>query len=251
VEFEGPGLLAARAARYGIGLEVHCMYAGDAPPDLDRVAGLVVLGGPMGAGDVEAHPHLAPEAELLRRAVAAELPILGICLGAQLLARALGSEVRRGPEPEVGLGGVILTGDGRIDPVLGPAGPLVPVLHWHEDTFDLPPGAVRLASTPAYPDQAFRAGRLAYGFQFHVELDRGLASSVRPHLPPGTFIAEPGRAAVERIGIGILDRFFELAGAVRRPPARARSIDGQTDAHPSMRHPPVDHAVAVDHEEAP
>jgi GMP synthase (glutamine-hydrolysing) len=227
------------------------MYAGDGLPDLDRLAGLVVLGGPMGVGDVEAHRHLAAEQDLLRRALAAELPILGVCLGAQLLARALGSEVRRGPEPEVGLGAVVLTGDGRTDPVLGPAGPLVPVLHWHQDTFDIPPGAVRLASSPAYPNQAFRVGRVAYGFQFHVELDRGLAGALRPHLPPGTSIAGPGRAAVERIGTGILDRFFELAGAVRRTPGRATSLDGQSDAHSPMRHPPAHHAVGVDDQEAP
>jgi GMP synthase (glutamine-hydrolysing) len=154
------------------------MYAGDALPELDRVGGLVVMGGPMGVDDTDAHPHLAAERDLLAGALQLGLPVLGVCLGAQLLARALDGEVWRGPELEIGLGGVALTDQGRADPVLGPAGRAVPVLHWHQDTFEIPDGAVRLAGSPAYPNQAFRFGRLAYALQFHVELDRTLAAQV-------------------------------------------------------------------------
>jgi GMP synthase (glutamine-hydrolysing) len=137
--------------------------------------------------------------------------VLGVCLGSQQLAAALGAEVKHGPEREIGLGRVELTPEGLADPVLGPAADGaagLPVVHWHGDTFDVPPGAVRLASSDRYPNQAFRAGPRAYGLQFHVEVDRALAAGWEPHLPAGVELAEPGRAAVERAGRSVLERFF-------------------------------------------
>ena len=120
---------------------------------------------------------------LLHAVVERELPILGVCLGAQLLAVALGARVEKGSRPEVGVGEVRLTRDGRGDPVLAPAGPTVPVVHWHEDTFEIPKSAVRLADSALYPNQAFRVGRSGYGFQFHVEVDRALADAWAERLP--------------------------------------------------------------------
>jgi GMP synthase-like glutamine amidotransferase len=216
VEFEGPGLIAPVAARHCVGLDVHCLYAGDSVPRLDSLGGLVVMGGPMSAGDTPAHPHLAEERALMAEAVEAGLPVLGVCLGAQLLARALGAGVFRGEHAEVGLGEVELTREGRADPILGPAGSPLPVLHWHQDTFDLPEGAVRLAGSHHYPNQAFRVGPLAYGLQFHVELDRELAAQLRHHLPAGVELPDRPRERVERAGWPILDRFFALAAS--RPP---------------------------------
>jgi GMP synthase (glutamine-hydrolysing) len=140
------------------------------------LAGLVVLGGPMGVGEIEAHPHLRAEIDLLAAVVAADVPILGVCLGAQLLACALGAEVLPSATPEVGLGSVSPTPAGERDVVLGPGGRRVPVLHWHNDTFTLPPGAKLLASSDECANQAFRVGR-AYGLQFHVELDVALATT--------------------------------------------------------------------------
>ena len=112
----------------------------------------------MSAGDSSGHPHLVAERELIGHAVGAGVPVLGVCLGAQLLASACGAEVFRGEHPEVGVGEVELTPDGQRDPVLGPAGSPLPVLHWHADTFVLPPGAIRLARSYRYPNQAFRIG---------------------------------------------------------------------------------------------
>jgi GMP synthase-like glutamine amidotransferase len=191
---------------------VRRIHDGDLLPATARgLDGLVVLGGFMGVHDEEEHPWLAAERELLADALNHGLPVLGVCLGAQQLAAALGAEVRRGPEPEIGLGDVELTAEGLADPVLGPLGARPPVLHWHEDAFDVPPGASRLASSEAYPNQAFRAGELVYGLQFHLELDRSLADAVRPHLPASVHLEEPGRARVEQAGRDALGRFLDLA----------------------------------------
>ena len=104
--------------------------------------------------------------------------VLGVCLGAQLPADASGGEVFPGSDgEEIGLGIVELTPDGRRDPVFGPAGRVLPVLHWHGDTFTPPPDAVHLASSARYPQQAFRLGGRAYGLQFHVEVDELSPSS--------------------------------------------------------------------------
>ncbi len=140
----------------------------------DELAGVVVMGGPMGAYDTAAYPWLADEIAFLATAVATEVPVLGVCLGAQLLAAALGAPVVRGPEPEVGLLEVELTEDGRRDPVFSGLAATFPTLQWHGDTFSVPDGALLLARSAAYP-QAFAQGS-AYGLQFHLEADVALAS---------------------------------------------------------------------------
>ncbi|MDX6642451.1 MAG: hypothetical protein QOD76_413, partial [Solirubrobacteraceae bacterium] len=124
---------------------------------------------------------------------------------------ALGARVHAGGDPEIGIGEVELTPEGVSDPVLGGASSRLPVLHWHEDTFDVPPGAARLAASELYCNQAFRAGACAYGLQFHVEVDAGLAESLRPHLPAGVTLDEPRRVTVERVGVAVLGRFFDAA----------------------------------------
>lgn len=113
--------------------------------------------------------------------------------------------------PEVGIGEVALTAEGRGDPVLGLAGDSVPVVHWHEDTFHVPDGAVHLAESALYRNQAFRLGDRAYAFQFHLEVDRALAGAWEGRLPAGVRLTEDRRAEVERTGRSILGRFFDLA----------------------------------------
>ena len=148
---------------------------GEAIPERDDFAGIVVMGGPMGAYEDDRHPWLAGEKSYLREAVEQDVPVWGVCLGAQLLAAALGARVYRGPEAEVGLLPVELTEAAAGDPVFGDAAARIPTLQWHGDTFDLPDGATLLAHSPAYENQAFRVGR-SYGLQFHVEVTPELAA---------------------------------------------------------------------------
>ncbi len=148
-------------------------------PDWREFDAVLAMGGPMGAGDDAEHPWLAPEKQLVREAVDADRPFLGVCLGVQLLAAALGAPVYPAERPEVGLLPVELTAEGRDDPLFdGIDDPLVS-LQWHGDTFDLPPGATRLARSPLAANQAFRAGERAYGVQFHLEVTGEMAREWR------------------------------------------------------------------------
>ena len=148
---------------------------GDALPDWRDFPAIVVMGGPMGAYDEGEHDWLAPEKRLLRDAVEGGVPVWGVCLGAQLLASALGARVYRGERPEVGVLPVELTAEAADDPVFAAAPASFPALQWHGDTFDLPEGATLLARSAAYPNQAFRVGD-SYGLQFHIEVPLSLAT---------------------------------------------------------------------------
>jgi GMP synthase-like glutamine amidotransferase len=145
-------------------------------PDWREFDAVLVMGGPMGAYEEESHPWLAGEKALVREAAEAGRPVLGVCLGVQVLAAALGAEVAPlEGGAEVGLLPVELTAAGRDDPLFqGMPEPLV-TLQWHGDTFELPEGATLLASSPAAPHQAFRAGEAAYGVQFHLEVTDEMA----------------------------------------------------------------------------
>ena len=136
---------------------------------------LIAMGGPMSANDDAELPWLAGEKSAIRSAVEAGTPFFGVCLGAQLLAASLGARVYPGSAPEVGVLPVALTDAGRKDPVFAGLPPEFLTLQWHGDTFDLPDGAVLLAGSPAYANQAFRAGS-AYGVQFHLEISTEIAS---------------------------------------------------------------------------
>ena len=195
VPWEGPGLVARALAAGAPEVVVRTRtVVAEADPELPApgtLAGLVVLGGPMGADDDARHPGLAAERRLLAAAVDAEVPVLGVCLGMQLLARALGAQVHAGHGSEVGLAPVEVVGDA---PVLRPRGRAPTVLHWHDDAADLPSGATLLARSRATPVQAFRAGS-ALGLQFHVEVDRPLLATWLAG-PPG---ADLGPAAAGRL----------------------------------------------------
>jgi GMP synthase (glutamine-hydrolysing) len=216
VAFEGPGAIASVLIDAGTDLTVLRIDRGDAIPSPEAVgdvAGLVVMGGPMSVHDDA--PWLVDERALLRQAVEAGRPVLGVCLGAQQLAAALGAEVTVGPTPEYGIGEVHLTPEANSDPVFGPAPTPLPCVHWHGDTFGLPESAVRLAGNAAYENQAFRFGDRAYGLQFHVEVTASLVAHWGPHLPPGVFLRASDVAHVSRAGEGIVRRFVGLSDEVR------------------------------------
>ncbi len=139
------------------------------PQDIAAADLLVVLGGPVGVYEGHLYPILDEELEVLRCRLAAGAPTLGICLGAQLMASALGAQVAPGPAKEIGWAPVKLTEAGLDGPLSHLDG--IPMLHWHGDAFDLPPAAECLASTALCPNQAFALGRTALGFQFHPEVD--------------------------------------------------------------------------------
>lgn len=143
----------------------------DLKVDMERYDGLIILGGPMGVYESKTYPHLAEEIHAIRGAIETEKPVLGICLGAQLIAAALGAEVRPGTDKEIGWYDVALTADGKKDPVLGEIDETEKIFQWHRDVFEIPEGAACLAKSKACPNQAFRYGKKVYGFQFHLEVD--------------------------------------------------------------------------------
>lgn len=172
LEPEGPVLLAGALERAGCAIDIaRTDLAQPLPTDLAGHAGLVVMGGPMSASSDHGFPSRVAEIALIGEAVDGGTPMLGVCLGAQLLALAGGATVRRGPEPEIGWGPVQLEAEAAGDPLFHAIVDDVTVLHWHRDTFDLPAGAVHLASSARYSNQAFRLGPSAWGLQFHVEVD--------------------------------------------------------------------------------
>ena len=150
-------------------------------PDAEGFDTLVMMGGPMSVNEEEAYPYIKKEMELVREFIAGGKRVFGICLGAQIMAKALGAKVYVGPETEIGWYDIELTEDGIRDPLMrklavhprvGDFWKRFRVFHWHGETFDIPPGAARLAKSALYPNQAFRYGNDAYAFQFHIEVKK-------------------------------------------------------------------------------
>jgi GMP synthase (glutamine-hydrolysing) len=172
IAFEDLGLLAPVLEREGWDIAYREASLDDLrDASLREAELLVVLGGPIGVYETDSYPFLSAEIALIEQRLSRDLPVLGICLGAQLMAKALGSRVYAGPVKEIGWGRVELTGEGAAS-CLSPLGEAdAVVLHWHGDTFDLPDGARRLASNQHYRNQAFAHGRNALALQFHLEAD--------------------------------------------------------------------------------
>ena len=171
VAVEGPGTLASYLDARGWTLETAALYEGaHLPEDAQGYQAVIVMGGPMGVYDEAEYPFLPDEHQFLRRVLAQGVPVLGICLGSQLLAKALGARVYRNPQKEIGWYTVDLTPAGAADPLFAGLTSPVPVFQWHGDAFDLPVGATPLAASPLCPLQAFRYGDRVYGLLFHLEL---------------------------------------------------------------------------------
>jgi GMP synthase (glutamine-hydrolysing) len=175
VAAEPLGTLHARIRARGHRIRFHNFHRHpDTQPNVDRYNGLIVLGGPQNVMDQHQHPHLKTELLAIEAALRLGKPVLGICLGAQLLAHVLGAPVRRHDRHEIGWYDLATTTEGRNDPVLGHLGDSTSVFQWHGCTYDLPSGAVQLARTSSCEQQAFRFGENAYGFQFHLEADEAI-----------------------------------------------------------------------------
>lgn len=197
----------------------------DAVPDLSRYNGLIVLGGPMNCDQVTRHRHLATEVLAIRETIRAGKPVLGICLGSQLLARALGAPVTRNPVKEIGWYPLLPTPAGREDPLFRHFASEERIFQWHGDTFAIPQGAVHLARSPDCANQAFRYGENVYGLQFHLEVDEPMIhrwlhapvnvrelAGLEGTIDPATIIREtPGHMARSReLGQQVFGSFIRL-----------------------------------------
>jgi GMP synthase (glutamine-hydrolysing) len=223
------------------GLRLHCVNFEehpDAQPSADRCGGLIVLGGPMNVDQVDRFPHLGLETELIRAVIQRRVPVLGICLGAQLIAKALGAKVYAGGEKEIGWYDLTVTEAARTDPLFAHLHATERVFQWHGDTFDIPAGAVRLASSTLFPNQAFRYRDNVYALQFHLEVDepvierwlrvtinRQEIAALYGRIDPDAIRADTGLYIDRLRTLG--ERMFKKFAALFRPP-ESRSDRGHT-----------------------
>jgi GMP synthase (glutamine-hydrolysing) len=176
VESEGPGTLGAFFQSISADIRTVRLYGGDIlPAGPDDVDAIVSMGGPMNVYEEDKYPFLLDETNFLRGAIHAGKPVIGICLGAQMIAKALGAQVTKSPVKEVGWGKVTLSDDGRSDALFQGLPETLDVLQWHEDMFQIPEGGKLLAYSEGCPHQAFRY-RNALGLQFHLEVTAEILS---------------------------------------------------------------------------
>ena len=178
VTAEGPGTIEDHLRAANIPFSLIDLEQGQAFPDLQAYSHLVIMGGPMAVYEMDRTPYLRDEACLIERAINANKHVLGVCLGAQMLAHVLGARVYPGRTKEIGWYDVTLTEEGMRDPCMAELAVarkcVAQVFQWHGDTFDMPAGAVQLASSELYPNQAFRYGDRVYALQFHIEVTPGI-----------------------------------------------------------------------------
>ena len=180
VPFEGPGAFAASLANRGVTLEQHLVPQNGLPKDAGDL--LIVMGGPMSVNDLDS--WISQETAFIRSTLLAGKPVIGVCLGSQFMAKALGVTVRPGKALEIGMTPVRLTNEGTHDPVFGSCPATFDVFEWHGEIFDLPNECVPLASSDIAPLQVFRYGERAYGILFHLEMEQtGIDSLCRECAP--------------------------------------------------------------------
>jgi GMP synthase-like glutamine amidotransferase len=240
VACEGAGSWESYCVEQRRPLHVAELWRGDTVLRPDDYAAILVMGGPMSVHDEDQYPFLRYEKQFLRDAMAKRVPVLGVCLGAQLLANSRGAAVRPNRVREIGFAPIAINGAGSEDPLFAGLGDQVEVFHWHGETFDTPAGGVHLASSALCTHQAFRAGPWAWGLQFHVEIIPAmvaewlgqyageLASCGQP--APGDWLIRQSRekaAALQSVARRLFDNFCRacgLNGAVRPRPVLAASV---------------------------
>jgi GMP synthase (glutamine-hydrolysing) len=180
VAAEGPGTIEGFLRGNSVPYRIVEIYREALPPVKDFEV-LIMLGGPMSVNEADIYPYITAEEGLVREFIDNGKRVLGVCLGAQIMAKALGAKVYPGPEKEIGWYNIELLGEGIRDPLMnrlalhpraGDFWKIFKVFHWHGETFDIPSGAERIAKSDLYPNQAFRYGKSAYAFQFHIEVGK-------------------------------------------------------------------------------
>jgi len=215
VAFEGPGAIGEWARERGHAVATTGQWSGAALPKSADFDFLVIMGGPMSANDDAQFPWLAPEKKLIAEALEAPKAILGVCLGAQLLASVLGARVYKNQDKEIGWFPVRLTPEACAS-ALRDLPRTLTVLHWHGETFDLPEGAVRLASSEACLNQAFEFQGRALGLQFHLEVGpeglKKLIENSAGDINPGPFVQSAGEmlAAAEDLSQGLRPALYRV-----------------------------------------
>ncbi|MBF0457538.1 MAG: type 1 glutamine amidotransferase [Nitrospirae bacterium] len=173
IDSEGPGTIEDYLIEKSVSYKIVDITR-ETAPETDGYDTLVIMGGPMSVNDAD--DYLRQEEAIVKRFIGKGQKVLGICLGSQMIAKALGARVYKGPAPEIGWYSIAASGAGMADPAFSKlavkATPYLTVFHWHGETFDLPEGAVRLASNTLYPNQAFKYGNTVYALQFHMEVNR-------------------------------------------------------------------------------
>jgi len=208
VDNEGPGTLLEVLNSKQVDLRISKPFKGEAIPEF-LGDGLIVLGGPMGVYERARYPWMEEELKAIRFCLDRSIPVLGICLGSQMLAHAAGAQVYRGALPEVGWYPLHLTPKGSSDPLLLGLPVNFEVFHWHNDTFTLPPNANLLGESEWYPHQIFKVGLNAYGFQCHLEITEEMARDWG-HTGSKDLTPQGGPTRPERIYEGLGDKSVEL-----------------------------------------
>jgi GMP synthase-like glutamine amidotransferase len=237
--FEDLGFFSEVFDKQGAEYRVVRLFHGEMPAeDWEHVSALILLGGPMSVDEEDNFPFLRWERRIIRAAIDETVPILGVCLGAQLIAAALGAQVFRGPVKEIGWSPISITPHGQVDSLLGYLPESATVFQWHGDGFELPAGAIRLASSVNYSNQAFRVGKSIYGLQFHLEVtprmierwleERSKDLALAPYVQPDKILADTQSYAPTLRYYG--ERF--LAEFVRRVARSGRQTKHGAQAQP-------------------
>jgi GMP synthase (glutamine-hydrolysing) len=213
VEPETCGLIGDALRAREIAIDVVAIHRGDRVPALLEHDALVVMGGPMGVYEQDRYAHLRHELALIRDAIERGRPVIGVCLGRQLVAAALGAEVRASGSQEIGWIPVTSTDASSDDPLLARVPRIITPWQWHGDVFSLPPGAVSLASSARTTHQAFRAGR-AWGLLFHLEATRAIVEGMLHGFADEARAAGVDVAAAAREIAPRLDALAPLAASV-------------------------------------
>jgi GMP synthase-like glutamine amidotransferase len=207
VPFEGPGAFATALTDRGVSLDRHLVPQDGLPKDAGDL--LIVMGGPMSVNDSDS--WIAKETAFIRSTLLAGTPVIGICLGSQFMAKALGATIRPGNALEIGMTSIRLTKDGQNDPVFGSCPEIFNVFEWHGEVFDLPKDCVPLAGSTIAPLQAFRYGARAYGLLFHVEMEQAGIDSLCQECAPDLTRAQLTAQHVKATALPHLPQLHQIA----------------------------------------